>query len=235
MTLSNKMFNRNTLKIIALIAMTIDHIGLIFFPSVLFLRAIGRIAFPIFAYFIAEGAMYTKNYFRYFIRMFLLGLVFLGIFYVFMDRVYFSIFSVFALSLLFIYLYKEIVKLGKQDKYLLMSSFILVTLGLLTIIYYITTITKFDYGIFGVIIPVLIYLFKDKNLKLLVLIISLIVHSFVNGVFPIYICMFSLCAIPLLGLYNGEKGDMNLKYFFYLYYPLHLVILYGLAIIIGAL
>ena len=235
MTLSNKMLNRNTLKIIALIAMTIDHIGLIFFPNVLFLRAIGRISFPIFAYFIAEGAYYTKNYFRYFTRMFLLGLVFLVIFYMFMDRVYFSIFSVFSFSLIVIYLYKLIVKNLEKKNYLLMSSFILVTLGLLTIIYYLTTIIKFDYGFFGVIIPAVLYAIKNKNIKLIALLLSLIIHSFVNEVFPSYICIFSLCSIPLLMLYNGEKGKVNLKYFFYLYYPLHLVILYGLALIMGAL
>lgn len=235
MTLTNKFFSRNTLKIIALIAMTIDHVGLIFFTENLVFRAIGRIAFPIFAYFIAEGAVYTKNYFKYFFRMFLLGVIFLLVFYIFMNKIYFSIFSVFSFSLLIIYLYKKIVLFGENEKYLLMSSFILIGLGLMTIICYLTTIFKFDYGIFGVITPVLIYLFANKNLKLLVLIISLGVHSFVNGVFPSYICIFSLCAIPLLMLYNGEKGKMNLKYFFYLYYPLHLVFLYGLALAINVL
>lgn len=235
MTLRNKIFNRNTLKIIALIAMTIDHIGFIFWPSNLTIRAIGRISFPIFAYFIAEGAYFTKNYLKYFLRMFLLGLVFLVIFYIFMDKVYFSIFSVFSLSLIIIYLYKKIINNLENKNYLLMSSFILVGLGMLTIIFYLTTIVKFDYGIFGVVVPLLIYAFKDKNVKLLVLLLSLIVHSFVNEVFPIYIGILSLCSILLLALYNGEKGKLNLKYFFYLYYPLHLVILYGIALIMGAL
>ena len=50
----------NTLKIIALISMTLDHIGL-FFGNILILRLLGRIAFPIFAFFISEGCFYTKN------------------------------------------------------------------------------------------------------------------------------------------------------------------------------
>ena len=56
----------NLLKIIAAIAMLLDHIGFIFYPSVLWLRAVGRLAFPIFAFFIAEGCRYTKNKAKYF-------------------------------------------------------------------------------------------------------------------------------------------------------------------------
>ena len=51
----------NQLKIIAMISMLIDHIGLQMFPDLLIFRIIGRLAFPIFAYMIAEGCFYTKN------------------------------------------------------------------------------------------------------------------------------------------------------------------------------
>ena len=56
----------NQLKIIAMISMLIDHIGVAMFPNVMILRIIGRLAFPIFAYMIAEGCFYTKNKARYF-------------------------------------------------------------------------------------------------------------------------------------------------------------------------
>ena len=61
--------NRNVLKIIALLTMIIDHIGAVFFPDVLILRVIGRVAFPIFAFFVAEGYYYTKSKKRYVITM----------------------------------------------------------------------------------------------------------------------------------------------------------------------
>ena len=51
----------NSLKIIAAIAMTVDHIGVVIFPNFAILRIIGRIAFPIFAFMIAEGCRYTKK------------------------------------------------------------------------------------------------------------------------------------------------------------------------------
>ena len=52
----------NQLKLIALISMTIDHIGFMLFPRVKILRVIGRIAFPMFAFLIVEGYFYTKNH-----------------------------------------------------------------------------------------------------------------------------------------------------------------------------
>ena len=52
--------NNNVLKIIAAISMLLDHIGLILFPSIEIFRILGRIAFPIFAFTIAEGAKYTR-------------------------------------------------------------------------------------------------------------------------------------------------------------------------------
>ena len=64
------MFSASTLKIIALLTMLIDHIGVLLFPDIAALRIIGRIAFPIFAYLIAEGCIYTKNKWKYFRNVF---------------------------------------------------------------------------------------------------------------------------------------------------------------------
>ena len=61
-----KILNRNVLKIIALITMLIDHIGLVFFPGIEIFRIIGRISFPIFAFMIAEGCEHTENKKKYF-------------------------------------------------------------------------------------------------------------------------------------------------------------------------
>ena len=63
------------LKLIAVISMTIDHIGAVFFPQFLFLRLIGRISFPIFAYHIALGLKNTRHIGKYFFRLFLFALL----------------------------------------------------------------------------------------------------------------------------------------------------------------
>ena len=70
-----KCLTGNQLKIFALIAMTLDHIGLELLPQYPFLRIIGRLAFPLFAYMIAEGCRYTKNRTRYLLCIASMGLV----------------------------------------------------------------------------------------------------------------------------------------------------------------
>src|SRR5205085_4973530 len=63
------------IKLIAIIAMVIDHIGLFFFPHILLLRIIGRLAFPLFAWLIANGAHHSKNPTKYLTRLFLFALL----------------------------------------------------------------------------------------------------------------------------------------------------------------
>ena len=65
----------NMLKIIAAVTMLVDHAGILFFPSQNIYRIIGRLAFPIFAYMIAEGCKYTRNKIRYFAMIFGLAAV----------------------------------------------------------------------------------------------------------------------------------------------------------------
>ncbi|GEK91729.1 TraX family protein [Alkalibacterium kapii] len=73
----NKAFDNklNTIKWIGIVTMTIDHIGFFLFPELLFLRVIGRIAFPCFLYSTIEGTEKTSNYRHYILRLFLLGLL----------------------------------------------------------------------------------------------------------------------------------------------------------------
>ena len=65
----------STLKLIAIITMTIDHVGAVIFPDYQILRIIGRIAFPIFAYCIAVGCIYTKNIGKYALRVLLMAIL----------------------------------------------------------------------------------------------------------------------------------------------------------------
>ena len=65
--------NGNHLKLIAAFTMLLDHAGILLFPRVQLFRILGRLAYPIYAYMIAEGCRYTKNKLRYFLMVFGLG------------------------------------------------------------------------------------------------------------------------------------------------------------------
>ena len=91
------------LKMLALITMTIDHIGFIFFPQVWWLRAIGRLAFPIFAYMIAEGCRYTRRRMRDWGSIALLALVCDAAEMIAEGSLYQSVMTTFTLSVGMIY------------------------------------------------------------------------------------------------------------------------------------
>lgn len=241
-----RILSGNVLKIIAAISMLIDHIGYMFFPDLLILRLIGRIAFPIFALMIAEGAKYTKNKLRYFLTIFLLGVVCQVVYYFFDDHsLYMSILITFSISILLIYLLQFV-------KHVLFNTntkiYIKVLLPLIIIpfsitgVYFLNLYVQIDYGFWGILTPVFASIVDFRNIKvskeikvidnyylrLLFMSICLVMLTIFGEVFQ-WAC---LLAIPLLLLYSEQRGKLKLKYFFYIFYPLHLVILQGIQILI---
>ena len=71
-----KVLNGFQIKLIAIISMVIDHTGIVFFPGVIAFRIIGRIAFPLFAFFITEGFRHTRSVKKYMFRLFLCAVLF---------------------------------------------------------------------------------------------------------------------------------------------------------------
>lgn len=67
--------NITSLKLLALISMLIDHMGIVFFYDVISFRIIGRISFPIYAFLISDGCKYSKNIYNYAIKLFLLAII----------------------------------------------------------------------------------------------------------------------------------------------------------------
>lgn len=86
-----------------------------------------------------------------------------------------------------------------------------------------------DYGIFGVMLPVVIYIAKSKVQKLILAAGVLMLLVLSNG--PIQ--WFALLALPLLAIYNGRRGKIKMKYLFYIYYPLHLAAIYGISLLLN--
>ena len=242
-----RFLNSNALKIIAAISMLIDHIGFLLFPSVAWLRFIGRIAMPIFAFFISEGCRYTKNKLKYFLMVFILGALCQIVYFLSdpKDNLY-GILITFSLSILLIYSFnymkKNIVDNEGLIKIILSTLlFILVFFG----IYQLTQTINIDYGFMGIVLPLFCSILDFKGVKnqtikkLDKLVFRVLLFSV--GIIIFYLLstnkfysIYSLFAIPLLLLYNGNRGKLNMKYFFYLFYPLHLVVLEGIFLLINS-
>ena len=83
---------------------------------------------------------------------------------------------------------------------------------------------EIDYGLMGVLLPVLIYFGRPVHHFLLA---GLILLGFAYGGLQ----WWALAAIPLLAVYNDQRGKYNIGKLFYLYYPLHLVVIYGISLL----
>jgi hypothetical protein len=214
----------NVLKLIALLSMTIDHIGLNLMGNFIPFRIIGRLAFPIFAYMIAEGCHYTRNKTRYFGGVFLLGLL-CQIGYFFYERsIYQCILITFSLSILLIYSIDFAAKKGG-------TAYLLPLLGLVATAVICILMPDWipgfhvDYSYWGVLLPVFIYLGKGHWSRLALTALGLILLSHSLGGVQVY----SLFALIPLALYSGKRGKLHLKYLFYIYYPAHLIVIQVLA------
>lgn len=211
-------FGRALLKWIAIITMTVDHIGAILYPEFEVLRFIGRLAFPLFAYLLILGIESTRNIRNYFIRLFIFALISQVPFFLATDYGPFELLNVFftlSFGLLFIYFFRK----GSVFTFVpIVASFVL----------------PFDYGIYGIAIIGCMYILKQNtNFG----VFSLVV---LNALFlvPFNSQFLSIAAIPFILLH--KNGTLNMvrksaenfkiplwrKYFFYAYYPLHLALLY---------
>ena len=219
------------LKLIAIFTMFIDHIGYIFSDGKLsYFNYIGRISFPIFAFQISEGYVHTKNLKKYFLRLFLFALIsqipFMLFDKIITDKFYLNIFFTLFLGLTAIFVYDK-------SKYKILGIIAGIAIGL------IAKFTHCDYGFFGIAIILIFYIFKNNfiNASIFFIIatairyaIPLIKYGNVNNRIAL---LFSFTCIPLIFIagYNGKKGK-DTKYLLYLFYPIHLILIYGLYLIL---
>ena len=233
------------LKIIAIISMFCDHFGDAFIGHYSFLNLIGRIAFPIFAFQISEGFIHTKNIKKYFLRLGIFAIISQIPFSLFVSKyLHASIFSLnvfftLFLGLLSIYLYDYIAKaLQKRNNCNLNNNtpipHIDKILGFIIVILiaYIAKLLNTDYSFWGVIVVFAFYLFKNDKLAMTISFITLCVLKYGLQIIQVgfniptlLLGIFTALSIIFILLYNGKQGK-KIKYFLYLFYPIHLLILY---------
>ena len=217
----------NQLKLLALLSMTLDHIGLQLLPRLEILRILGRLALPIFAYMIAEGCRYTRSRRRYLATMAAMALVCQSVYFFAMGSLYQCILVTFSLSIALIYLTDHAMHrqsaaawlpalLGFGAAYFLSN----VLPGLLP-----GTDYGIDYRFAGIVLPVLISLGRIKREKLALTAVGLVLLALQSGGRQ----WFALAALLPLALYSGKRGRRNLKNLFYIYYPAHLAAIWLLG------
>lgn len=224
----------STLKLIAVITMFIDHAAAVVllrmrlpsepWPADIYgyMRNIGRIAFPIYCFLLVEGFQKTRNVYRYALRLGVFALVseipfdlaFNGKILEFgYQNVFFTLFTGLLTIIAFDFVDKRV---GNQVlKIVLEAAAVLAGFG-------IACILRTDYAGGGVLCIMVIYIFR-KN-RILQAIAGYAAFVFLIGFSEIP----ALPAFILLLFYGGRRG-MRLKYVFYLFYPLHLLLLYGVC------
>ena len=236
MELKRTVFSGSTLKIIALVIMFIDHVGAVivqrtmsmpgfehnFWSSLYWpLRYVGRLAFPIFCFLLVEGYVHTSDVKKYMRRILVFALISeipfnLAITGKIFDLNYQNVFFELALGIGAMY-YLELVE-KKQNNYLVQVILRLVVIAVFAIT---AEHLNFDYGMYGIISIVALYVFRQNRLMQLLI-----------GAFSFYWEPVAPLAFLLLAFYNGKRGR-NIKYAFYIFYPAHLLVLYLIARIMG--
>lgn len=240
---SFRFVNGNTLKIFACVCMFVDHIGMILFPQITIFRAIGRLAMPIFAFFIAEGCKYTRNKPKYLLLMAILGILMMMVQYATVGMYFGNIFVCFALSIALIYALQKCKQVIFEQKFKLFDNIFYLIAFWTTFIFCALScnILAVDYGFCGVMVAVFVSLPNFKGIKagclnrvdtpvsrLVLLGIALLILAIDYGGNQ----LLALCSLIPLAFYNGERGKLRMKYFFYIFYPAHIVLLYGIAMLL---
>ena len=203
-----KIFSVFQLKMIAMITMVTDHLGAVLFPQYLVMRIIGRLSFPIYCFLLVEGAVHTKNIRKYSARL----LLFAVISEIPYDLAFFGRALEFQHQNVFFTLF-----LGLMGIIILKTCKRGYLLGFLMV--FVAEFLRTDYGAFGVLFILLFCILRESDL-LKMGFFGLLTFLNDRGTIKMYAC---LAIIPML-LYNGKRG-YNIKYAFYVFYPLHLLIL----------
>jgi len=212
------------LKIIGIITMLSDHIGDAVIGHFSFFNLIGRIAFPIFAFQSVQGYINTKNLKKHLIKLFIFACIsqipFMLFLSAFSNEFALNIFFTFFLGLLTLFVYDKCKNKILGFLFVIMSSII-------------AQLINFDYGAFGILLIFSFYFFRNNKLLMAVSTILLCFLKYIPNIIimpNLYIhylsCgLFTSLSLIFILFYNKKEGP-KLKYFFYVFYPLHLLILY---------
>lgn len=203
--------NSFQLKVLAMASMLVDHVGALLFPENMVLRCIGRLSFPIFCFLLVEGFFHTRNVYKYMTRLGIFALVseipydlaFYGtVFEPGRQNIFFTLFIGLAVMCILEFQREWIIKILE-----------------IMLAMWFAEIFHTDYGFKGILLICWFYLLKEH------LAVKLLGGALWNFLTNVRVQYYGAAAMIPIGLYNGRKGP-GMKYFFYAFYPVHLLMLY---------
>lgn len=224
-----------SLKIIAITAMFIDHVGCIFFSDIIILRIIGRLTLPIMAFFITEGYRKTSNIKKYMLRLGIFALITMLPYRLAFGSSFFNILFNLLFGLIVLYITDKLHK--EWQKWIIVvlfafSAFFMHFDGMYTAVPLIYLMNKYRDNFKKMFVSVAILLFGISAIQA-VLGITGIDSSFLTNIFT-WIRPWALISFIFIYKYNGQKGK-GIKYFFYAFYPAHLLFLYLVHVLLSIL
>lgn len=194
--------------------MFIDHMGAVFFPGELMFRYIGRIAFPIFAFLLVEGYFHTRDVRRYMLR--------LGLFAVISEIPYDLAFRETILEFehqnVFFTLFIGVAMmyaLEKSPQWQAKAAEVLLAM-------WAASLLCSDYRYKGSLLIAVYYFLRGRKRE------EFVLGAGWNFLWNWEIQGYGALASVPIAMYSGQRGR-SMKYFFYLFYPLHLAVFYGVA------
>ena len=215
------------LKVLACVTMLLDHVGAVFYPGCLWLRAVGRLAFPLYCFLLVEGAAHTRNMERYGLRL-LIGAVLSEIPFdlLFYGRITWAHQSVMVTLLL------GLVMIGwarARKRYAVLPF---------CVCFFAAEFLNADYGGWGIaLIGLFLFTAEVSREKLWQFIGMALIFWLMDSAdiavfgWRIPVQMFGLLAMVPIALYSGRKqtGNKVVQWGFYLFYPVHLTVLYWIG------
>ena len=200
----------NIIKVIGLVTMVIDHIGVFFLPEIQILRLVGRLSFPCFLYGVVNGLSFTKNVKKYALRLLLMGVLSI----ISWGTIFpFNIGFTLAFTVLGLDAFERKDKTG------------VLLYGLLTMVS--------EYSLYAYILGFIFYLFNTKRIsKIKASGAAVLLHSVTAALLPTQIFGIFFLAIWLLAnelVSRGFTFNRIPKTFGYLFYPVHILIFRLLA------
>lgn len=203
--------NGSWLKVIAILSMTIDHIAYYYGVSNPYIyelmRTVGRIAFPTFAFLLAEGYVHTRNRQRYMLSLFTFAIL-SEIPWILLnhDNSHNVLFTLLA-GVIGMHIIDT-----SRSKWVTQTSLVLIGCT--------TLMAETDYSLNGFILTLLFFMFRGRSDLQMLFGLPLMYEYGFMGI---------LMAFAVIFLYNGERGFIHgkaAKYAFYAFYPAHMMLIY---------